>query len=129
MVDLIEFDVQVESEVANYSLLNDNQSSNFNSSSFDIDEYVRQQLGSRTRNLPDSIALSVVYGAIFVTGLLGNACTCVVIVTNAHMHTATNYYLFSLAVSDVLTLIIGKLTLCSVFRLTFITWFILDYVI
>jgi len=78
-----------------------------NTSSFDVHSYVRTQLGSRTRNFSDSMTLSVVYCAIFVTGLLGNACTCVVIARNSHMHTATNYYLFSLAISDVLTLIIG----------------------
>ncbi|WAR08041.1 PK1R-like protein [Mya arenaria] len=37
----------------------------------------------------------------------GNVCTCIVIARNNYMHTATNYYLFSLAVSDMLTLIFG----------------------
>ncbi|KAH9392547.1 G-protein coupled receptor, partial [Tyrophagus putrescentiae] len=37
----------------------------------------------------------------------GNICTCIVIARNKYMHTATNYYLFSLAVSDLLLLVLG----------------------
>ena len=48
------------------------------------------------------------YGLIFLTGVVGNVSTCIVIIKNNYMHTATNYYLFSLAISDVLTLILGK---------------------
>lgn len=80
----------------------------YNSTEFNLDLFLKSQLGSRGRDLPASLALTVVYGVIFVTGLLGNACTCVVIATNGHMHTATNFYLFSLAVSDLLTLILGQ---------------------
>jgi len=43
-----------------------------------------------------------------MTGVLGNVTTCVVIARNSYMHTATNYYLFSLAISDTLSLILGK---------------------
>ncbi|KAK4882871.1 hypothetical protein RN001_006190 [Aquatica leii] len=42
-----------------------------------------------------------------MAGLLGNLCTCIVIARNKCMHTTTNYYLFSLAVSDLLLLISG----------------------
>ncbi|EEZ97728.2 neuromedin-U receptor 2-like isoform X1 [Tribolium castaneum] len=53
------------------------------------------------------IPVTVVYGVIFVTGVIGNVSTCVVISCNKSMHTATNYYLFSLAISDMLLLISG----------------------
>ncbi|XP_060527313.1 pyrokinin-1 receptor-like [Cylas formicarius] len=53
------------------------------------------------------IPFTIVYAAIFVTGVVGNISTCVVIAKNKSMHTATNYYLFSLAVSDMLLLISG----------------------
>lgn len=53
------------------------------------------------------VPLTVVYCIIFITGVVGNVSTCVVIARNKHMHTATNYYLFSLAVSDILLLISG----------------------
>jgi len=83
-------------------------SSMSNSTEFDLDAFLKTQLGSRSRDIAGSVSLSIVYGVIFVSGLLGNACTCVVIATNKHMHTATNFYLFSLAISDLVMLILGE---------------------
>lgn len=45
---------------------------------------------------------------IFLTGVIGNVIVCVVIVRHHTMHTATNYYLFSLAISDLMFLLMGK---------------------
>lgn len=53
------------------------------------------------------IPITIIYAAIFLTGIIGNISTCIVIAKNKHMHTATNYYLFSLAVSDLLLLLWG----------------------
>ncbi|KAJ8969804.1 hypothetical protein NQ317_008810 [Molorchus minor] len=53
------------------------------------------------------VPFTIVYVIIFFTGIVGNVSTCVVIAKNKSMHTATNYYLFSLAVSDLLLLISG----------------------
>ena len=53
------------------------------------------------------IPITISYALIFITGLVGNVVTCIVIARNKHMHTATNYYLFSLAVSDLLLLVSG----------------------
>ena len=53
------------------------------------------------------IPITVIYAVILFTGLVGNVSTCIVIARNKHMHTATNYYLFSLAVSDLLLLVSG----------------------
>lgn len=53
------------------------------------------------------IPFTIVYAVIFLTGVIGNISTCIVIAKNKSMHTATNYYLFSLAVSDMLLLISG----------------------
>lgn len=55
------------------------------------------------------IVLTVIYVIIFVLGVLGNVITCIVIAKNKSMHTAVNFYLFSLAVSDLLLLLSGKL--------------------
>lgn len=59
---------------------------------------------------PMSIVLpiTIIYAIIFIAGLLGNVITCIVISRNKCMHTATNYYLFNLAVSDLLLLVCGK---------------------
>lgn len=52
--------------------------------------------------------VTIFFVGIFGTGVIGNLIVCVVIVKNASMHTATNYYLFSLAVSDLLFLMMGE---------------------
>jgi len=53
------------------------------------------------------IPITFLYILIFLLGLTGNVSTCIVIARNRSMHTATNYYLFSLAVSDLLLLVSG----------------------
>nr|AEX15648.1 pheromone biosynthesis activating neuropeptide receptor isoform A [Mythimna separata] len=53
------------------------------------------------------VPLTVTYVIIFVAGILGNTSTCVVIARNRSMHTATNFYLFSLAISDLILLVCG----------------------
>lgn len=56
-----------------------------------------------------NVLLTTVYLAIFLIGVIGNICNCLVIADskNKYMRTATNYYLFSLSVSDLLLLIFG----------------------
>jgi len=54
-------------------------------------------------------ALTVCYALIFVAGVLGNLITCIVISRNNFMHTATNFYLFNLAVSDLILLVSGEM--------------------
>ncbi|KAG7153903.1 Pyrokinin-1 receptor-like [Homarus americanus] len=53
------------------------------------------------------VVMTVIYILITITGVVGNVATCVVIVRNRIMHTATNYYLFSMAISDLLLLSFG----------------------
>lgn len=54
------------------------------------------------------LPITFIYVLIFVAGVLGNVITCIVIYKNKTMHTATNYYLFNLAVSDFFVLIFGE---------------------
>ncbi|KAF5284458.1 hypothetical protein FQR65_LT13536 [Abscondita terminalis] len=63
--------------------------------------------GPKRDSLYIVVPITLLYASIFITGLLGNICTCIVISRNKCMHTATNYYLFSLAISDLLLLISG----------------------
>ena len=51
--------------------------------------------------------MTCVYVTIFLTGVLGNMGVCLVIAKQKSMHTATNYYLFSLAVADLVILLLG----------------------
>ncbi|KAG8185710.1 hypothetical protein JTE90_000699 [Oedothorax gibbosus] len=71
----------------------------------DIDEYLAAVLGPKRVPLNWLMPLTLVYSVVFTTGLIGNTCTCLVIASNPYMQTATNCYLFNLAVADMLTLI------------------------
>ena len=72
-------------------------------------KYLETYIGpQRIWGLPATIILTIIYCLIFFSGGIGNVCTCIVIIRNRYMHTATNYYLFSLATSDALTLMLGK---------------------
>jgi hypothetical protein len=56
-----------------------------------------------------ALLLTCVYAVIFITSVIGNISTCLVIRRNRHMHTTTNLYLVNLAVADVFITILGKL--------------------
>lgn len=64
-------------------------------------------MGKKRDSFSVIIPIIVLYIVIFFSGIIGNISTCVVISKNKSMHTATNYYLYSLAISDLLLLISG----------------------
>ena len=74
------------------------------------DEYLSKVLGPKYLTLKLVIPLTITYVVIFITGIFGNVATCTVIVRNSSMQTATNYYLFSLAISDLTLLLLGERT-------------------
>ncbi|KAG7513267.1 neuromedin-U receptor 1 [Solea senegalensis] len=81
-----------------------------NGSHVDLDEacltdYLEKYLGPRRSSV--FLPVCLIYLIIFVVGVLGNVLTCTVIARNKVMWTPTNYYLFSLAVSDLLVLLLG----------------------
>ncbi|XP_076078940.1 pyrokinin-1 receptor-like [Mytilus galloprovincialis] len=65
---------------------------------------VQDYLGPQRNKFFIVICLTIIYTTIFVTGLMGNLFTCIVILKNFYMRTVTNYYLASLALADLLTL-------------------------
>jgi neuromedin U receptor 1 len=73
------------------------------------DELKLLNFPSKREDLSTAIPLTVIFALLLVTGCIGNICTAIVIARpkNKYMHTATNYYLFSLAMSDFLFLILG----------------------
>ncbi|XP_051171605.1 pyrokinin-1 receptor-like [Leptopilina boulardi] len=72
-----------------------------------VKQYVKTIVDENRDPMYIVLPITIIYVIIFFTGLIGNVSTCVVISKNKSMHTATNYYLFSLAVSDLLLLISG----------------------
>ncbi|KAJ8676465.1 hypothetical protein QAD02_012252 [Eretmocerus hayati] len=93
------YDVGNSSSVSN--------SSEFHHVGLDANEIWMEYYGAVRDPLYVVIPISILYASIFVTGTIGNVSTCIVIARNKSMHTATNYYLFSLAVSDLLLLMCG----------------------
>jgi hypothetical protein len=73
-----------------------------------MESYLLRTRGPKHLSLNIVVPITAIYVFIFVTGVIGNIAVCVVIVRNNFMHTATNYYLFSLAVSDLTLLLLGK---------------------
>ncbi|KAK4887538.1 hypothetical protein RN001_003809 [Aquatica leii] len=70
-------------------------------------DFLENERGNKQLPLEVAIPLTLVNILIFVTGLVGNISVCVVIIRHPALHTATNYYLFNLAVSDLTLLIFG----------------------
>ncbi|XP_028172572.1 pyrokinin-1 receptor-like [Ostrinia furnacalis] len=79
----------------------------FNETSFfydmEINEWV-ELLARDVKERPEWVRLTFValMLAVFAAGLVGNLLTCAVIYCDKTMHTATNYYLFNLAISDLI---------------------------
>ena len=70
--------------------------------------YIARHLGAQHLPLSTIIPITVVYSFIFIVGVLGNVSTICVILKNKYMHTPTNVYLANLAISDLLTHLVGK---------------------
>lgn len=103
------------------SCLLQNRTDCLNESQFGVDSDDLTQLPVRD-SLGIVVPITVLYCLIFVTGVVGNITTCIVISRNKSMHTATNYYLFSLAISDFVLLV------SSVPVEMFIIWYKYPYV-
>ncbi|KAM8799017.1 neuromedin-U receptor 2 [Eudromia elegans] len=69
------------------------------------EDYLTFLCGPRRSHL--FLPMALVYSLIFVVGVVGNFLVCLVIIKHRNMKTPTNYYLFSLAVSDLLVLLFG----------------------
>ncbi|XP_057374113.1 neuropeptides capa receptor-like [Daphnia carinata] len=86
---------------------NASYSSNATVNEWNVHNYLTTHWGPKHLPMDVVIPITIVYILIFVSGVVGNIAVCVVIVRNPSMHTATNCYLFSLAVSDLTVLLFG----------------------
>nr|XP_020652600.1 neuromedin-U receptor 2 [Pogona vitticeps] len=69
------------------------------------EDYLAFLYGPRRSHL--FLPMAWVYALIFIVGVSGNLLVCLVILKHRNMKSPTNYYLFSLAVSDLLVLLFG----------------------
>lgn len=79
----------------------------YNNVSKNLTAYIECCIGPRTDELVKAIPITILYIITFIVAVVGNLMVCIVIIRNVSMHTATNYYLFNLAVSDLIYLILG----------------------
>lgn len=107
MENLAPFDSLQDEYFANCSEENcsDPRFRNFTDST--LQEYMVGELGQRRKDLFSSFSLTCIYVVIFITGVVGNLSTCFVIRRNRYMHTTINLYLFSLAVADLLIIVLA----------------------
>lgn len=96
-----------------YLLLNNSFKYNLTETDFQflLDDYCnttqRQKSFITEITMTTAVIMTAVYVVLLVSGVAGNVFTCAVISRNSYMHTATNCYLFSLTISDLLLLITG----------------------
>nr|BAO01079.1 neuropeptide GPCR A29 [Nilaparvata lugens] len=72
-----------------------------------IDEFLERAMGPKQLGLDILLPVSVTYVLIFATGVLGNVAVCVVIFRTDELKSATNFYLISMALSDLSLLLLG----------------------
>ena len=65
-------------------------------------------LGPRGLNFTRSVAVTTIYVILLLVGFAGNFLTCTIIICNSYMRVPSNYFLFSLAIADIITLVGGK---------------------
>lgn len=105
----------------------------FNTSSLNNDELIRllESIGVVNVTNATSEYLTVMptakiffyalYILIFITGILGNALVCYVVITNRSMQTVTNLFILNLALSDIL-LCTFSVPFTPLYLLTFGSW-------
>jgi hypothetical protein len=73
-----------------------------------ISLFIEEMLGDSHVSFEYIFFLSIIYSIFLIVAVLGNLSTCIVIIGNEYMRTATNIYLLNLAIVDLATLLISK---------------------
>ena len=73
-----------------------------------VSGFIVNILGPSHINFATLIPLTCIYSILFIIGISGNLCTCLVILGNEYMRNATNVYLLNLAIGDIAILAISK---------------------
>lgn len=96
-----------------FDVLQTENGNNLTSTQFNPEEFVKLYLGERRINYVTVCLLTFIYVTIFLSGLIGNMFTVIVILKNVYMRSVTNYYLLSLSTADLLTIVFGKFVVCN----------------
>ena len=91
--------------------------------STDIPALVLSKLGEKQKDLFTVVLLTIIYVIIFLTGSIGNLATCVILRKRVYLHTVTNRYLVNLAISDLLTIVLGKDQRSACIHWRILKWF------
>lgn len=71
--------------------------------------WIEERLGQvQALGSPWMITLTLIYSAIFIMGVLGNMPIILVILRFKYMQSIANLYIFNLAITDIISLVIGK---------------------
>lgn len=71
------------------------------------EDFILHERGRQIQDMNEAIPVTLLYTITFLAGIIGNLLVCIIIVRHSSMHTATNFYLFNLAVSDMVYLLFG----------------------
>ena len=72
--------------------------------------FLEEALGPQHKYSDDKVVIpTIVYSAISIFGIPGNIITCLTIISNSYLRTAPNFFIFNLAVVDLITLILGNI--------------------
>ena len=72
------------------------------------ERYLLSAHGPKHMETTLATGMTVFYAFLFLLGVPGNLLTCLIIFMNSYMRASPNYFLFNLAVADIITLVIGK---------------------
>ena len=56
-----------------------------NGTEWNVYSYLNEIFGSRQQPMPILLPITVIYVLLFVTGVFGNVCTCIVIIRNSKL--------------------------------------------
>ena len=68
-------------------------------------------MGHKRMGFTRSVIITVIYAILLLVGFTGNFLTCIIILFNSYMRVPANFFLFSLAIADIITLVGGNFLL------------------
>lgn len=73
------------------------------------ESFLSEKLGPKQLDYSRSVILTILYTTLFMVGFSGNLLTVVIILCNSYMRIPPNFFLLSLAIADIITLLGGNI--------------------